>query len=295
MARAVPLPSVADAGAAKVTSEDTVLEESEEVILETGAPDSHELARMHALWRARLTRGSPSAAAAAAAVRRHHPEEHLVPAWLRPTDGEARWQITVAIAVAIGLQVAVPARLALKPTWVLPALEAVLLVFLVVANPGRITHHSPLIRMANLALLSAVSLGNAWSLVLLVRGLVDGTEGQKGGPLLLTGAAIWGTNVIVFSFWYWAFDRAGPVARAHGERPHPDLLFPQMTVPELSPHDWEPTYFDYLYTSFTNATAFSPTDTMPLARWTKLLFLCQSSISLLAGALVVARVVNILK
>jgi uncharacterized membrane protein len=283
----------AEAGTPSVTADDNMLEESEDVILETGAPDSHEVARMHALWRARLVRTSPSSAAAA--IRRHRPEEHLVPAWLRPTEGEHIWQIAVAVAFAIALQLLVPARLALKPTWVLPALEAALLVFLVIATPSRMTRHTPQTRLAVITLLSAVSFGNAWSLVLLIHGLVSGTEGQKGGPLLLTGAAIWGTNVIVFSFWYWAFDRGGPGARAQAARPHPDLLFPQMSVPELSPHDWEPTYFDYLYTSFTNATAFSPTDTMPLARWTKLLFLIQSAISLLAGALVIARAVNILK
>ena len=51
---------------------------------------------------------------------------------------------------------------------------------------------------------------------------------------------------------------------------------------------------DYLYFSFTNATAFSPTDVMPLARWAKLTMLVQSSVSLAVGALVIARAVNIL-
>ncbi|MGH9295421.1 MAG: hypothetical protein ACRD0B_08830, partial [Acidimicrobiales bacterium] len=83
--------------------------------------------------------------------------------------------------------------------------------------------------------------------------------------------------------------------RAHAHRLHADLLFPQMVTPEAAGHDWEATYFDYLYTSFTNASAFSPTDVMPLARWTKLLFLIQSAISLVTAALIVARAVNILR
>jgi uncharacterized membrane protein len=218
-----------------------------------------------------------------------------VPAWLRPTSGEHRGQMAAAVALAIGLQLIVPTRLGLRPAWLMPALEGILAVGLVIANPGRINRHSRGLRAGTIALVAAISFANAWSLVLLINGLITGTEGQSAGPLLATGSAIWGTNVIVFSFWYWEFDRGGPVARAHAHRRHPDLMFPQMAAPEMAPPDWEPQYFDYMYTSFTNAAAFSPTDTMPLSRWAKTLFLVQSAISLLTAALVVARAVNILK
>ena len=67
-----------------------------------------------------------------------------------------------------------------------------------------------------------------------------------------------------------------------------------MTAPKLAAHDWEPQFVDYLYLSFTNATAFSPTDTMPLSRWAKLAMFVQSGVSLVLVALVVARAVNIL-
>jgi uncharacterized membrane protein len=73
----------------------------------------------------------------------------------------------------------------------------------------------------------------------------------------------------------------------------PDLLFPQLTDDRLG-RDWEPDFFDYLYVSYTNATAFSPTDTLPLSRWAKLLFMVQSAISLVTVALIAARAVNIL-
>jgi hypothetical protein len=68
-----------------------------------------------------------------------------------------------------------------------------------------------------------------------------------------------------------------------------------MENPQLVPPDWEPRFVDDFYTSFTNATAFSPTDVMPLSRWAKLTMLVQSVISLTTVALVVARAVNILK
>ncbi|MDT7671776.1 MAG: hypothetical protein QOC74_4559, partial [Pseudonocardiales bacterium] len=57
----------------------------------------------------------------------------------------------------------------------------------------------------------------------------------------------------------------------------------------------EPGFVDYLYLSFTNATAFSPTDVMPLSRWAKLTMLVQSLVSLITVALVIARAVNVLK
>ena len=103
------------------------------------------------------------------------------------------------------------------------------------------------------------------------------------------------TNIIVFGIWYWELDRGGPFNRAAGTVPHPDFLFPQMVSPELSPEHWEPRFLDYLYTSFTNVMAFSPTDTMPLSRWAKSLMALQSAIALSTTALVLARAVNILK
>jgi len=114
-------------------------------------------------------------------------------------------------------------------------------------------------------------------------------------PLLLLGGAIWLTNVIVFALWYWEFDRGGPVARAHAHRDHPDFLFPQMQAPEFATDDWEPGFADYFYLSFTNATAFSPTDVLPMTAWTKMTMLVQSVVSLTTVALVIARAVNILK
>jgi uncharacterized membrane protein len=223
------------------------------------------------------------------------PHEPGVPAWRRPTEGEYRWPAALVIALIIGMQLVEPGRLTVHPHWLLPALEGVFLAVLVVSNPARINRASVPLRAASLALAAVASLGNAWSLVLLIRGLIAGTEGGSAGLLLFLAATIWGTNVVVFALWYWEFDRGGPVARAHAHQPRPDFLFPQMQAPELADRDWEPAFFDYLYVSYTNATAFSPTDTMPMSRWAKLLMLMQSAISLVTAGLVVARAVNILR
>ena len=88
--------------------------------------------------------------------------------------------------------------------------------------------------------------------------------------------------------------REQPIARARGLPSHPDLLFPQMTDPSLSPKPWSPTFVDYLYVSLTNSTAFSPTDTMPLTPRIKVLMGGQAVASLATIAVLGARAVNIL-
>ena len=226
-------------------------------------------------------------------VAASHLSQHL-PAWCRPTDGEARWPVALAVIAAVALQVAVPDRLAIGPRWLLPGLVAALLAILTIANPGRINQDRLWLRWASLTLVGVASIANTWSAGALIYGLVQRTEGPSAGPLLGTGGAIWLTNVLVFALWYWEFDRGGPSARAHGRHDHPDFLFPQMLSPTLTHQDWEPTFVDYLYLSFTNATAFSPTDTMPMTRWAKMAMLTQSAVSLATVALVIARAINIL-
>jgi uncharacterized membrane protein len=222
-------------------------------------------------------------------------EEVHLPAWLRRTEGEQRLPVSLAVLAAIALQILLPSRFALRPHLLLPALEVALLIGLIAANPVRINRESGLLRTTSLGLLAVVSLGNAVSVVLLVHGLINGSAGESAGPLLATGVAIWGTNVIAFALWYWELDRGGPAARAKGGNPYPDFLFTQMTAPEVSPPNWEPAFLDYLYLSFTNATAFSPTDVMPLSRWAKMMMLVQSAISIVAVALVISRAVNVFK
>ncbi|MFI2205438.1 hypothetical protein ACH47Z_32580 [Streptomyces sp. NPDC020192] len=223
-------------------------------------------------------------------------ERELVPAWRRATRGEPRWTVTAVILAAVALQLTLPHRLTLlHPAWAMPALELALLAGLVAANPRRVEPRTRWLRGLGLTLICVISLANGWSAVRLVRDLVNGTGGDQAVPLLLTGGVIWVTNVIVFALWYWEWDRGGPMARVQGRHQYADFLFVQMQNPELAPPDWEPEFQDYLYLSFTNATAFSPTDVMPLSRWAKTLMMLQSSVSLVTVVLVVARAVNILK
>jgi uncharacterized membrane protein len=214
----------------------------------------------------------------------------------RQGRAEPRWPVSTSVIVAIVLQALLSSNLALQPRWLIPALEGALLLALVVANPVRIERLSGRIRAASVALIALITAANAVSAALLIKAIVTSQVHTHNAPvaLLASGAAIWGTNVIAFALWYWEFDRGGPVLRLQGKRPYPDLLFPQMTTPELTPPGWGPRFVDYLYMSFTNATAFSPTDIMPLARWAKLTMLVQAGVSLSLGALVIARAVNII-
>jgi hypothetical protein len=218
-----------------------------------------------------------------------------LPAWLRRTSGEHRLPVGLAIVALIWLQVMVPTSIAFKPWWILPAIEAALFLVLTVVSPWRLNRESTLLRAVGLGLVTVASVATLWSAERLAYGLIHGTPATADPiKLLLNAGAVWLTSVIVFALWYWEFDRGGPAARANARKPFPDFLFPQMTAPSLAPPEWEPTFVDYLYLSFTNTTAFSPTDVMPLSRWAKLAMFVQSGLSLVLVALVVARAVNIL-
>jgi len=210
--------------------------------------------------------------------------------------GESRWPAAAAVLVVLLVQLRLPEALVPGPRLVLPALEGALLVGLLAADPRRLTRESRDVRVLAIALVALVALANASSLIALLRALL--TSGSQDGTALLASAGgIWLTNVVVFALAYWELDRGGPLGRAGArEGPgHPDLLFPQDNDPQHAPPGWHPVFADYLFVSLTAATAFSPTDTMPLTPRAKLLHGIQSVISLLTVALVTARAVNILK
>src|SRR5450631_2990330 len=226
---------------------------------------------------------------------RHPFDSDWVPAWLRPTGPENRLPVAASILVAIALQVWLSGRYGLHPRWLLPLLEIALLVVLTAINPFGLSRTTRVGRYLSMALAGLITLDNVVSALVLDYGILTGKTSNAALGLLSTGAAIYVTNIIVFGIWYWELDRGGPFNRAAGTDPHPDFLFPQMVSPELSPEHWEPRFLDYVYTSFTNVMAFSPTDTMPLSRWAKTLMALQSAIALSTTALVLARAVNILK
>ncbi len=204
--------------------------------------------------------------------------------------------MAVTLLVAMALPFLLPPRFSLGPRWIVPALEGVLLVALVVADPGRIDRRSDLIRALSIALIVVLVAGAAAMTTRLVVDLIrGGPDTNSPAQLLRIGAVVWAYLIISFSFLYWELDGGGPENRARAAPAVPDLAFPEHLNPHVAPPGWQPEYFDYLYLGFTNATAFSPTDVMPIARWAKLAMSVQAICSIIVLGLVIARAVNILK
>ncbi len=172
--------------------------------------------------------------------------------------------------------------------------EIVLLIALAWQRPRHRLEQMGHRRTVALTLLGVISFTNALLLIALIGSLLKGDE-KSGAQLLLKAVTVWGTNVIAFGLWYWGVDRGGPVRRGQPDPPPPDFQFPQLENPQLAQPGWYPELVDYIYVSFTNSIAFSPTDAMPLTRRAKLLMLAESSISSITVLLVAARAVNIFK
>ena len=208
--------------------------------------------------------------------------------------GERRWPMAAAVLAAVILQVGTPHRGRVPGWWVFPILELVLLVFLVVVDPGRIDSRARFTRRLTIGLIALMSGATLAQVGVLIYDIIEGLPGISATDLLGRGAAVWFNNVIVFSLWYWELDRGGPAERAVGADVPPSFAFPENATPELVSEGWVPTYPDYLYLAYTNATAFSPTDTLPVRMWAKMTMMLQSTVSLVVAILVVARAINIL-
>ena len=200
-----------------------------------------------------------------------------------------------AVLAAMLLTLLLPSELRLGPRWLLPILEGALLVVLIIGDPGRISKRSSVLRGFSIALVTVLIAQSLWSTARLIEELiVGGPHTNKPGPLLAAAGIVWVSNNIAFALLYWELDSGGAAERAHALRDHPDLAFPQQMNPDIAPEDWRPRFIDYLYLAFTNATAFSPTDAMPLAPLAKIAMAVQAAISLAVLGLVVARAVNVL-
>jgi hypothetical protein len=210
--------------------------------------------------------------------------------------GEKRWPMALTLVVAMALPFLLPHSFSLAPQWVIPAVEAALLVALVMADPGLIDRTSSLVRGLSLALVGILVLGAAAVTARLVVDLIrGGPETNSPGQLIRIGFVVLIYVIITFAFVYWELDSGGPESRARTTPQFPDLAFPEHLNPQVAKPGWRPEFFDYLYLAFTNALAFSPTDVMPLARWAKLAMAVQATACLAVLGLVIARAVNILK
>jgi uncharacterized membrane protein len=209
---------------------------------------------------------------------------------------EKRWPMAVTLVLAMAVPLLLPARFSLGPSWSVPTVEVLLLAAIIFIDGGRIDRRSVAGRALSLALVAVLVADAAGVTGRLVVDLVEGgPETNSATDLLKTGFLVWLYTIIAFAFVYWVLDGGGPESRFLTPPEFPDLAFPARLNPGVAAPGWRPEFFDYLYLGFTNATAFSPTDVMPLARWAKLAMTVQAVCSLMILGLVIARAVNIFK
>jgi hypothetical protein len=218
---------------------------------------------------------------------------------------EPRWHASLAILAALLLYVTLPPRLTIGPVWAAPSLVLLLLVPLSILSPRR-HRETRLTRFWSIVLIAIVNFFNLVSVLLLIAAFFEPSKApHQPGVLLRIGAQIWFTNILVFALWFWELDGDGPDARAHAaaatEFINADFLFPQMQMTIASGGNsscidplWKPRFFDYVYLAFTNATAFSPADVMPLSRWAKALMGAEALVSLITIAIVLARAISLI-
>jgi hypothetical protein len=207
--------------------------------------------------------------------------------------GEHRWPMALAVVVASVLHALLPPQLkAQQSSWV-PLVSALILVVLIVADPGRIDRVARWTRVVTGVLFAFITLANALSVYLLIVGIMDNASFTTARELLLAGGSVWITNVIAFALWYWDLDAGGAAARANGTGPSSALIFPEMTHTDHVPVGWYPKFVDYLAFSFATALAFSPTDVSAVKHWAKLMMVAEGLISLAVAALVIARAINV--
>jgi uncharacterized membrane protein len=210
-------------------------------------------------------------------------------------DLEPRWPAMLALLAVGGLRFALPQALAWGPEWLILVVVAVLMIPTVTA---RMRGNHTLNQVLGYLITSIVTLDMCWSLYLLIAALPSHKEPPQ--TLLLSAAALWITNILVFASWYWRLDAGGPRAREiRGVHTDGAFLFPQMTLDresrkEMGEDTWNPGFVDYLFLAFNTSTAFSPTDVPVLSRWAKMLMMVQALISFATVALLAARAVNIL-
>ena len=195
--------------------------------------------------------------------------------------GEPWWPVALAILVAAGLHVALPARYRVQPSWVVPVVLVGLLVALIVGDPGRIDRQRTWLRIVTGAVIALLTLANLLAAGRLVAEILTNNKlfAAHPGGLLAAGGMVWATNVIAFGLWYWDLNRGGAASRAHYPDRNPAFVFPEMQHTEYVPANWVPRFVDYLSLAFWTATAISPTDISAIKPWAKLLMMLEAGCS----------------
>jgi hypothetical protein len=216
----------------------------------------------------------------------HHPPSRTL-VWvhaIRHTFEGAVAFLVLGVAYAL-----VSARFTVGPPWLLLVIAAPVYAIMVALYQRGLLRARRLLGLMLTALATvAIGLSAAFLLSALLVGRAE------AGDLLISAALLWLSNVLVFALWYWEVDAGGPHQRHIGPVVSTDFLFPQMVGGEEYSRNWCPEFLDYFFLAFNTSTAFSPTDTMFLARRAKVLMMLQAVISLVTIAVFAARAINTL-
>jgi hypothetical protein len=208
---------------------------------------------------------------------------------------EPRWPVALTIFVVFGLIEMLPERMKFFHAWFIYFIAiAMLAAITVVPLSGAAKKWRRIERIVILSSVVIIGSATVIGVISLMREMISRSKEIDGLVLLSSSVGMWVSNVLTFSLLFWQIDRGGPEARMNDISKRPDFLFPQTGVPDEAPLDWRPTFVDYLFLSYTTATAFSPTDTMPMTSRAKLMMMLESSIALTTFAVVAARAINIL-
>ena len=209
---------------------------------------------------------------------------------------EPRWPVLLAILLVVGLLALMPGRIRLFPFW-FPYVIGII-VIVPIAAVGLMAARALWISVERtVTILFCVVMGmiTLANLTNLINAMVYKSAEISGIQLLTSSISVWVANVLMFSLLYWQIDRGGPESRVNNAETRPDWLFPQEGAPtESVPPDWSPVFVDYLFLSYSTATAFSTTDVMPLTSRAKMLMMLESTISLMTIVVVASRAINIL-
>jgi len=213
-----------------------------------------------------------------------------------PTNNhKLRWEPVLAFIATGGIAYALPDWLSIGPRWLLLTTVLLLLVPTIVTHK---TGHHSINHLFGIISNAVITAFLCCSLGLLVTSLP--TRKEAPSTLLISASLLWCANILTFALWYWRLDGGGPAVR-HKRIPYASkgFLFPQLQIESeerkaMGAEDWSPGFIDYLFIAFNTSTAFSPTDTLVLTRWAKLLTMAQALISLLVLVLLVARGINVL-
>ena len=210
--------------------------------------------------------------------------------------GEPRWAMAGTVLAAAGLHATLPDDVKfIGQLWIYPFVVGVLLLVLVVGDPGRIDRTDTWLRVVTGLLIAFITVVNAVSVNFLVRLILLDADKHLGPVRLLSaGVAIWIINILAFGLWCWDLDQGGAAERAAGTSRLPALLFPEMGNPEVVRAGWAPTLPDYLHMSWGTATSLGPSDVSAIKLWSKAMMTFEAAVSLLLGVLIIARAISLL-